>query len=152
MPDWSLALFVLLCVATASTGILFQPGEWYRGLAKPDWTPPDRAFGVVWSVLYLMIALAGWLVWRSAGAGPALGFWIAQLLLNGAWSWLFFGLRRMDLAFADVALLWLATLGFVVAALPVSGWAAALFVPYLAWVSVAAALNLTVWRMNPQAA
>ena len=152
MLDWSLLVFVVLCVATASSGAIFQPGTWYEALAKPVWTPPNWLFPVVWTILYIMIALAGWLVWRAAGFGGAILLWGLQLVLNGAWSWLFFGQRRMDLAMIDVALLWLSIATFILLALPVSLWAGLLFVPYLVWVSIAAMLNLTVWRMNPQAA
>ena len=148
----ALVSFVVAVVLIASTGAIFKPGAWYEGLAKPSWTPPDWAFPVVWSVLYIFIAGACWLVWREAGWSLALGVGILQLLLNGAWSWLFFGLRRMDLAFVDVALLWLCIAAFIMLAWPMSTIAALLFLPYLVWVSVAAALNLTVWRMNPFAA
>lgn len=148
----SLAPFVVAMILVASTGAIFKPGVWYQSLAKPNWTPPDWAFPVVWSILYLFIAIAGWLIWTKAGWSLAIAFWILQLLLNGAWSWLFFGLRRMDLAFADVALLWLSVAIFIVIAWPISTTAALLFLPYLVWVSIAAALNLTVWRMNPTAA
>lgn len=151
MLDWSLAVFVALCVATASTGALFQPGAWYETLDKPSWTPPNWSFGVIWTVLYVMIAVAGWLVWREAGIGAAMVFWGLQLVLNGAWSWLFFGRRRMDLAMVDVIALWLAIAIFIVLAWPISTWAALLFVPYLVWVSLAATLNRSVWRRNPQA-
>jgi benzodiazapine receptor len=149
LPDLSLVVFIVLVVATASTGILFQPGAWYEGLSKPGWTPPNWLFGPVWSVLYLMIAVAGWLVWRIEGAGLAMLLWLAQLVLNGMWSWLFFGRRRMDLAFVDVVALWLTIAGFILAAWPVSGMAALLFVPYLVWVTIAGALNRAVWRLNP---
>ncbi|MBO6757536.1 MAG: tryptophan-rich sensory protein [Roseibium sp.] len=138
--------FVLLA---ASSGAVFKPGEWYDTLKKPSWTPPDWAFPVVWTVLYIMIGYAGWLVWQAAGVGLAMILWAVQLVLNGAWSWLFFGRKRMDLAFAEVCALWLSTAGFILAAYPVSAVASLLFVPYLAWVTTAAALNFTVWRMNP---
>lgn len=152
MLDWSLLVFVVLCVATASTGAIFQPGAWYEALEKPSWTPPNWAFPVVWTALYIMIALAGWLVWRQVGFGGAIVFWGLQLVLNGAWSWLFFGRRRMDLALIDVSLLWLSIAAFILLAWPVSVWAGLIFLPYLVWVSIAAMLNLTVWRMNPHAA
>jgi tryptophan-rich sensory protein len=148
----SFLAFVVAVVLTASTGAIFKPGAWYETLDKPSWTPPDWAFPVVWSILYLFMAAAGWLVWQSAGWSLALAFWLAQLVLNGAWSWLFFGLRRMDLALADVALLWLCIVLFILLAWPLSTTASLLFLPYLVWVTIAAALNLTVWRMNPAAA
>ena len=152
MPDISLFVFIGLAVVTAMTGILFQPGEWYKSLDKPSWTPPDWLFGPVWSVLYLMMAVAGWLVWTGLGMSAALVLWGLQLVLNGMWSWLFFGRRRMDLAFVDVVFLWLSIAGFILvvaASIPV---AALLFAPYLLWVTIASALNLSVWRRNPQAA
>jgi benzodiazapine receptor len=149
--DWTLLVFFAFVVATASTGILFQPGAWYAQMRKPSWTPPNWAFGPVWTVLYIMIAIAGWLVWREAGPGPAIFLWSAQLVLNGLWSFLFFGRRRMDLAFVDVVLLWLSVAGFAVAAIPVAETASLLFLPYLVWVTIAGALNLSVWRLNQAA-
>lgn len=139
-------------MATALSGVLFTPGAWYASLRKPAWTPPNWLFGPVWSVLYVMIAIAGWLVWRVDPTGPAVWLWGLQLVLNFLWSGLFFGLRRMDLAFVDLALMWLTIAAFIVFASSVSATAALLFVPYLIWVTIAGALNLTVWRMNPDAA
>jgi tryptophan-rich sensory protein len=146
--DW--IVFIALVLGAAATGGIFKPGAWYARLHKPSWTPPDWAFPIVWGFLYAGIAWAGVLVWRSEGFGLALGLWIAQWLFNGAWSWLFFGLRRMELALIDVSLMWLSVAAFAVAAWPVSPLASLLFLPYLAWVSVAGALNLTVWRLNPE--
>jgi len=150
--DWSLAVFVVLVVAAASSGVFFKPGEWYRGLRKPSWTPPNWVFGPVWSVLYIMIAVAGWLVWRADPSSPAIWFWAAQLLVNASWSGLFFGMRRMDLAMYDIVLLWIVVAGFIVTASAVSTTAALLFVPYLIWVTIAGALNLAVLRLNRAAA
>lgn len=151
MPDLSFVVFLGLVMAAASTGMLFKPGAWYRRLSKPRWTPPDIAFPIVWTVLYLMIAVAGWLVWRE-GSVAALIFWGLQLILNALWSYLFFGQRRMDLALADVSLLWLSVAGFIVIAWPLSTTAALLFVPYLIWVTIAANLNRAVRKMNPELA
>lgn len=151
MFDLSLLVFVVLVIATASSGALFQPGEYYETLRKPSWTPPNWAFGPVWSVLYIMIAVAGWLVWRAEGWSAATIVWGVQLVLNGLWSYFFFGARRMDLAFVDVVLMWLSIAAFILLAWPVSTWAALLFLPYLVWVTIAGALNLAVWRMNPAA-
>lgn len=142
----------VLVIVTASSGAIFKPGDWYDGLRKPGWTPPDWVFPVVWSILYLAIAAAGWLVWREAGLGLPLVLWGAQLVFNAAWSWLFFGLHRMDLAFTDVIGLWLSIVGFIVVAFPVSPVAAGLFIPYLVWVTTAAALNKRVLDLNPDAA
>jgi len=150
-----LAGFVGVCFLAALTGAWFPPGEWYERLRKPSWRPPNRLFAPVWTVLYLMIALAGWRVWRSAGfagAGPPLAAYAAQLALNAAWTPLFFGLRRPDLGFFDVALLWLSIAVTIALFWPVDGVAAALLAPYLAWVTFAAALNFAVWRLNPSVA
>ena len=148
----ALAGFLALVMLVASSGAVFRPGAWYETLAKPGWTPPDWLFPVAWTVLYLMIAVAGWLAWRQAGlaaAGLAFSLYFLQLALNAAWSWLFFGLHRMDLALVDVLALWLAIAGTIVAFHAVRPLAAWLLVPYLVWVTYAAALNFTVWRMNP---
>jgi len=152
VPDLSLLVFIGICIATAMTGILFKPGDWYKALEKPAWTPPDWLFGPVWSALYLMIAVAGWLVWTTLGMSGLLVLWGANLVLNAMWSWLFFGIRRMDLAFVDVVMMWLAIAAFIVLASATVPLAALLFVPYLVWVTIASALNLSVWRRNPQAA
>lgn len=145
--DW--VVFGVLVLAAAGTGAVFKPDTWYARLAKPAWTPPDLVFPLVWSVLYALIAWAGVLVWRAEGWSVALAVWVAQWLFNGAWSWLFFGRRRMDLAFIDVCLLWLAALLFILLAWPTAPLAALLFVPYLAWITTAAALNVALWRLNP---
>ncbi len=144
----ALGAFALLVLAAASTGAIFTPGEWYERLRKPSWTPPDWLFPIAWAVLYLMIAVAGWLVWKVDPLHPALGFWGIQLVTNAAWSWLFFGRREMGRAFADLVLMWLSIAGFILLAWPVSPLAALLFAPYLVWVSFAGALNYSVWRLN----
>jgi benzodiazapine receptor len=149
--DWSLLVFFALMTVAGLSGVFFKPGEWYRALAKPSWTPPNWLFGPVWTALYIMIAFAGWLVWRAEPDSTAMWLWGLQLVLNAGWSALFFGARRMDLAFAEVALLWLSIAAFIAAAAGISSTAALLFVPYLVWVTIAATLNFTVWRMNPAA-
>lgn len=140
--------FILIVVATASSGAIFKPGAWYESLRKPAWTPPKWAFPVVWTILYMMIAYAGWIVWQQAGWSAAMLAWGVQILANAAWSWLFFGRRRMDLALADIAVMWLSIVAFIVLAWPISTLAALLFLPYLVWVSTAGALNYSVLRLN----
>ncbi len=156
LPDLlGLAAFISTCVATALSGALFRPGAWYETLRKPWWRPPNWLFAPAWTVLYLMIAVSGWLVWRKAGfAGAALplGVYFVHLAINAAWSWLFFGLRRMDLALADVTALWLSIVLMIWLFAPISATAAWLLVPYLAWVSFAAFLNWTMLTLNPRAA
>ena len=146
--------FVVACVLVASSGAVFRPGAWYESLRKPWWRPPNWLFAPAWTALYIMIAISGWLVWRKAGfAGAAapLAVYGVQLLLNAAWSGFFFGLRRMDLALVDVSLLWLSILALILLFAPIDATAAWLLVPYLAWVSFAAFLNLTMLRLNPAA-
>jgi tryptophan-rich sensory protein len=143
--------FLAACFAAASTGAVFRPGAWYELLAKPPWRPPDWLFGPVWAVLYTMIAVSGWLVWRRVGfAGGALPLlaYAVQLALNAAWSAIFFGLRRPGLAFAEIVLLWASIAATIVLFRQIDALAALLLVPYLAWVSFAAVLNLAIVRLN----
>ena len=153
MMDYLDAILIGVAVfAAAATGGIFAPGPWYEQLEKPGWTPPNWAFPVVWTVLYIMIAYAGWLVWRADGLGLAFGFWIAQLVFNGAWSWIMFGLKKIGLALVDAFLMLITILGFMMFAEPISSTAVWLFVPYLIWVCTAIALNFEVLRRNPEAA
>jgi len=147
-----LVISLVLCLGAGWLGSQFQPGEWYSRLAKPSWTPPNWLFGPVWSALYVAMAVAAWLVWRQAGlrgAAAPLAVFVVQLVLNAAWSWLFFGLHRPDLAFAEIALLWLAILATLVLFWRRKALAGTLILPYLAWVTYAASLNLGLWRLNP---
>jgi benzodiazapine receptor len=153
MREWlSLAPFLAAVCIVALSGARFMPGAWYESLEKPPWTPPNWLFGPAWTVLYLMIAIAGWLAWQREGFGIALGFWCANLVLNAAWSWLMFGQRRIGAAFADAIAMLLTIVAFMVSAWPSSQTAALLFLPYLAWVTFAAALNYSILRRNPEAA
>ena len=148
--DGAVALvgWLALCFAAAAVGARYQPGAWYAGLRKPAWNPPSWLFAPVWTVLYAMMGVAAWLVWREAGLSREIGLFVVQLALNAAWSWLFFGLRRPGLAFADIVVLWLCILATLSAFWSVRPLAALLLVPYLAWVTFAAALNAALWRLN----
>lgn len=142
---------LLLAFAAAAFGSLFTPGEWYAQLDRPEWTPPDWLFGPVWILLYAAMAVSAWLVWRQAGffaARPALVCYAIQLGLNAAWSWLFFGLQRPDLAFAGIVMLWLSILMTIILFARIRSLAAWLLAPYLAWVTFAAVLNYSIWRLN----
>jgi translocator protein len=147
----SLLVFLLAVFMTAIIGSWFAPGPWYAALNKPSWTPPNWLFGPVWSLLYVAIAVAGWRVWRqpTAQRPTLLLLWSAQLILNGAWSWLFFGLRAPGLALLDIVLLLCVIVFFVAAARSRNRVAAWLFVPYGLWVGFATALNFSIWRINP---
>jgi tryptophan-rich sensory protein len=147
-----LVTFVLLCFGVSILGAratvpALRP--WYEGLAKPPWTPPGWVFGPVWTILYPLIAIAGWTVWREGRSRVAMLLFLLQLTLNGLWPWLFFGLRRPDWAFVDIVALVVAVVATIGAFYRLRRRAALLLVPYLAWVLFAAALNLAVWRLNP---
>ena len=144
-----LGAFLALVFVAASSGALFQPGAWYANLNKPSWTPPNWLFPVAWSVLYLLIAIAGWKVWQVEGIKTALIVWGISLLINMSWSWIMFERKEIGLALIDLILLWISIVAFMVLAWPVSQTATYLFIPYLIWVSIAGALNFSVWRLNP---
>ncbi len=148
-----LALFVLANLAAASSGAIFRPGAWYAALSKPPWTPPNWAFPVTWSVLFVLNAVAGWLVWLTGGpqSTGALTLYGVSLAINASWSGVFFGLRRMGLGFVIVVMLWLSIAAVMAAFVPINPVAAGMLVPYLGWVTIASALNLRVWQLNPAA-
>lgn len=145
----SFLVFLGFVGAAAVTGARYMPGEWYQSLSKPSWTPPDWLFPIAWTVLYFMIAIAGWLVWQKEGVGTALVIWFSGLVLNAAWSYLMFGRHEIGYALVDVAALWVSIVAFIALAWNVDRTAAYLFMPYLVWVSFATALNAAVWQMNP---
>ena len=140
--------FVGACFMAALSGAFFRPGAWYESLAKPWWRPPNWIFAPAWTALYITIAISGWLIWRDVGFAPALAIYFLSLLLNAAWPALFFGIRRPDLAFLDLSLLWISIVATIVAFFPIDRWAAYLLLPYLGWVSFAGMLNFAVWQMN----
>ena len=129
--------------------MIAPPGAWYATLAKPEWNPPSWIFGPVWTALYLMMAIAAWLVWKRDGWRRPMWFYSGQLLLNAAWTPVFFAAHQIGLALIVITALWLAILCTLLAFLRISKPAGWLLVPYLAWVSFAAFLNYTLWRMNP---
>jgi tryptophan-rich sensory protein len=146
-----LALWLLLCYGASFVGSRFRPGPWYDALEKPPWTPPGWIFAPVWTVLYGMMAVAAWLVWKRlgvAGAPVALALFVGQLVANALWSYFFFGLERPGLAFGDIVLLVLLVAATLTAFWRIRTAAGALLIPYLLWVLFAAALNGAVWRLN----
>jgi len=144
--------YLAACGAAAATGAMFQPGEWYRGLAKPRWTPPDWLFPVAWMVLYLAMSAAAARVAMIDGTGQALALWSVQIALNTLWTPVFFGLRRIGAGLVIIFLLWLAVAATMVAFWQHDAIAGALFLPYLLWVTVAGMLNRSVWYRNAAAA
>jgi tryptophan-rich sensory protein len=149
LGGFCMASFAAAAIGGTATGGSVR--DWYPTLMKPAWNPPAWLFGPVWTVLYVMMAVAAWLVWRRAGwdgARLALTVFFVQLALNAAWSIIFFGLRNSGAAFAEILVLWGAIAGTLVLFWQVNVPAAVLFIPYLAWVSFAAVLNFTIWRLN----
>lgn len=151
------SLFPILAIAgslllAASSGAIFKPGIWYDELNKPSWNPPDFLFPIAWTVLYIMIGYATYLVWRDAGPGEAtlpLTFFAIQVILNGAWSYIFFGIKQMGWAMVEMTALWLSIVAMILTYMPINETAAYLLLPYLAWVSFAFFLNYTVRALNP---
>ncbi len=148
----ALVIFLALTYAVAAIGGASSgPDEWYRSLTKPPWTPPSWVFGPAWGLLYTLMAVGAWLVWRQAGEAPIalpLGLYAVQLVLNGLWSVFFFGLHSPGLAMVDIVLLWLAIVATTYAFWQVSTVAGILFLPYLLWVTFASTLNYAIWRLN----
>jgi translocator protein len=145
--------WLVVTFAAAAVGARFLPDAWYARLTKPSWNPPNWLFGPVWTVLYILMASAAWLVWRKygiAGALLPLAFFVLQLALNSAWSWLFFGRHRIAVALVDLAVLWVAILITLVLFWNRETLAGALLLPYLAWVTFAGVLNWTLWKLNLQ--
>ncbi|MCA9027761.1 MAG: tryptophan-rich sensory protein [Planctomycetaceae bacterium] len=152
MTKW-LALVVAFVVtfAFSAIGAQFSPGEWYRTLEKPALNPPNWIFGPVWTALYATMAVAVWMVWCKSDRRQvrwALTAYGIQLVLNAAWSWLFFGRHQIGVALLDIVVLWAAILWTIVLFWRIKRSAAMLLVPYLLWVSFAAFLNLRFWQLN----
>ena len=143
--------WLALTFGAAATGVFVSTGGWYAELAKPAWNPPGWVFGPVWTALYLMMAVAAWLVWREGGwkaqRGP-LTLYVVQWGLNALWTPLFFGLQRPGMAFAEILVLLVAVCATLVAFWKVRRGAGLLLVPYALWTTFAALLNFTIWRMN----
>ncbi|MGA7965952.1 MAG: TspO/MBR family protein [Gammaproteobacteria bacterium] len=149
IPELILAL-VLVALA-AAIGARFKPDRWYQTLNKPIWNPPDWLFAPVWSLLYIAIALSAWFAWRGSHGLPlvvGLSLWLAQLVANAAWSWLFFGRHRPDWALVDIVAIFLLALATLIVFFHLSLVAGWLFVPYLAWLGFAACLNAALWLAN----
>lgn len=146
--------WLALAFATAAVGAVasVEASSFYRQLLRPEWAPPASAFGPVWTVLYLMMGVAAWLAWRERGAarlGLALGVFVAQLIVNALWSWLFFVWHLGAWAFLDALLLLTLVAGTMILFWRIHRLAALLLLPYLAWVGFASALTGSVWRNNP---
>jgi tryptophan-rich sensory protein len=149
LAGWLLASFAAAAVGGVASA---NAGDFYQQLARPAWAPPSWLFGPVWSVLYLLMGIGAWLVWRERGfrgARAALWLFVAQLAANALWTWLFFAWRRGALAFGEILLLWVLIAATIAAFWRVRPLAGALLIPYLLWVTFATALTVAVWQRNP---
>ena len=149
MDIWLFFIFLAATFGAAATGALFPTGEWYKTLNKPSWTPPDWVFPVAWTSIYLLISFAGARVAPLEGSEFAMAFWAMQIAFNALWTPVFFGLRNLKGSIPIMICLWLAVLGATLSHFMLDTWAGLAFLPYLAWVTVAAALNLAMVRLNP---
>jgi len=152
-----IGLLVWLAISFVASGIgamaSIRAAPFYGQLVQPSWAPPSSVFGPVWTLLYALMGIAAWLVWRAdslRATRAALSLFLAQLAVNALWTWLFFAWSLGALAFADIVLLWLLVVATLVSFWRIRPLAGALLVPYLLWVSFAAALNFSIWQLNPQ--
>ncbi|RMR14001.1 tryptophan-rich sensory protein TspO [Pseudomonas syringae group genomosp. 3] len=141
-------IFLLACSAAAATGIIFKPGAWYESLQKPAFTPPNWAFPVAWTTIYLLLAWAGYRLTLLPGSQTVLALWAAQIALNTLWTPVFFGANRIAAAMVILALLWIVVATMIVMALQLDIITGLILFPYLVWLSVAAALNFSILRHN----
>ena len=151
----ALVCWLALCFAAAAVGGVASAdaGDFYRQLQRPAWAPPAAWFGPVWSVLYALMGVAAWQVWRQRrqrAVGPTLALFVVQLAANALWTWLFFAWRLGGLAFAEIVVLWLLIGATVFAFRRIRTSAGMLLLPYWAWVSFATALTWSTWHLNPQ--
>ncbi|CAM3383352.1 TspO/MBR family protein [Paracoccus nototheniae] len=144
-------IFLLASAAAAATGVIFRPGPWYAALKKPGFTPPNWAFPVAWSVIYLLSAFAAARIAVLPGAGLALALWSAQIALNTLWTPVFFGAHRIALGMAIIGALLVTVAGMTLAFWALDWRSGLLLLPYLVWLGIAAGLNWRIWRDNPGA-
>jgi translocator protein len=148
-PTLTLLLFILLVLGGGTLiGFMTLPGEWYAGLAKPPFNPPNWIFAPVWTLLYIMVAIAGWRTWQREPRSTAMAVWFIQLALNFIWSPVFFGAHRPGAALGVIVALLATILTFIVMRWPRDRAAALLFAPYAAWVAFATLLNGAIWTLN----
>lgn len=146
--------WLLLCFAVAAIGAFASADAptFYGQLVQPAWAPPSWLFGPAWTFLFCTMAIASWLVWLERGVRPtrtAIGLFVVQLAANGLWSWLFFAWHQGTASFVEILVLWVLILCTSLAFWRVRPLAGALLLPYLGWVTFAAALNFALWQANP---
>lgn len=149
MAGWLLVTYAAAAIGGLASA---RSGTFYQQLSRPDWAPPPSVFGPVWTILYLLMAIAAWLVWRDRGfarAGGALGLYLVQLAANALWTWLFFAWQMGSMAFLEILVLWVLIVATIVAFWRIRRSAGLLMLPYLAWVTFAAMLTYSIWQRNP---
>jgi benzodiazapine receptor len=150
LTGWLVVSFAASAIGAMAS---IQAKSFYSQLVQPSWAPPPGVFGPVWTVLYTLMGLAAWLVWRSGGFGPnrqALTLFLLQLMFNALWSWLFFNWNLGVMALADIVMLSILIVATLVSFWRVRPLAGVLLIPYLLWVSFASVLNYSLWQLNPQ--
>ena len=146
-----LFIWIFICSLAGLFGAQFDPGTWYELLQKPTWTPPNWAFPIVWPILYVMMGIAGWMLWKMENvslSGTEFTWFFVQLILNALWSWIFFGMNLIATGLAEILLLWVAIVFSILLFWSRNRIAGMLLVPYLIWVSYASALNFAIWQLN----
>lgn len=149
MDIWLFLIFLLATFGAAATGAMFPTGEWYKSLNKPSWVPPNWVFPLAWTTIYLLIAFAGARVAPMEGSAYAMAFWGLQIAFNTLWTPVFFGARNLRGSLPIMVMLWLSVLGCLITHWQVDFYAGLAFFPYMLWVTIAAALNLSMVRLNP---
>jgi tryptophan-rich sensory protein len=152
MDVFVFVILLVTCFAAGATGALFQPGRWYQALNKPVWTPPNWAFPLAWTTIYFSVSFAGARVADMEGNAIALAFWAMQAGFSTLWTPVFFGLRRLRGALLVMLPLWVSVLGATLAMFELDRAAGLAFLPYILWVTIAAALNYRVAQLNPTVA
>ncbi|SFJ10352.1 TspO/MBR family protein [Planctomicrobium piriforme] len=152
LPVWlGLPAWVVVSFLPSLTGLFFMPGEWYKTLQRPELAPPNWVFAPVWTTLYFLMGVSAWLVWRQVGWSRGkvpLSLFLCQLVVNGLWTWLFFGLHEIGIALLDLLLMIVLVALTIAAFWKISRPAAVLLLPYLAWISFAGYLNFAFWQLN----
>jgi tryptophan-rich sensory protein len=150
--DWfKLIISIVICQLTGAIGAIFTAesvGSWYLTLNKPGLNPPSWVFAPVWTTLYVLMGVALFIIWKKHQTGYAIHIFIFQLILNSLWSFLFFGVRNIQLAFIEIILLWLSILITIILFYRISRPAAYLLIPYILWVTFASYLNYELMRLN----
>lgn len=143
--------WIAVCSLAGIFGAQFEPGSWYELLQKPEWTPPNWVFPVVWPILYMLMGISAWMLWKMKEVSiyqTEFNWFFVQLLLNALWSWLFFGMHMVGTALAEILLFWISIAFTILLFYSRNRIAGILLIPYLLWVSYAVVLNFAIWQLN----